>query len=65
MAKEPFTAKLTSVWIGGLFYWALKGFSGKFTNQLTDQYKNRNFWTGYILSILMLSFLVYLVFLRY
>jgi hypothetical protein len=35
MAKEPFTAKLTSVWIGGLFYWALKGFSGKFTNQLT------------------------------
>jgi hypothetical protein len=29
MSKEPFAAKLTSLWIGGFFFWIIKEFRGK------------------------------------
>jgi hypothetical protein len=64
MAKEPFTAILTSEWIGGLFYWVLKGFTGKFTDQLTDNYKNRNFVTGYAIYISASIGLLYIIFVK-
>jgi len=65
MAREPFAARLTSIWIGGVFYWVIKGFKGKLTDQLNDQYDNRNFWTGYVISMIGLGFILYVIFFRY
>ncbi|WP_347065410.1 hypothetical protein [Flavobacterium sp. WV_118_3] len=39
MAREPFAAKLTSLWIGGFFFWILKGFKGKLTDQFVPEYE--------------------------
>lgn len=64
MAREPFAAKLTSIWIGGFFFWILKGFSGKFTDQIVPEYQNRNVWAGYLISIIVVCIAVYLFFLR-
>ncbi len=64
MAREPFGARLTSIWIGGLFYWMLTGFRGNFTNQLIDKHNNRNLWTGYVISIGALVLLAYLIFIK-
>jgi hypothetical protein len=64
MAREPFASKLTSIWIGGFFFWILKGFSGKFTDQIVQKYQNRNIWVGYIISFIALSIAIYLFFLR-
>jgi len=38
MANEPFAAKITSLWIGGFFFWVINGFRGK----LIDQYEEKN-----------------------
>lgn len=59
MAKEPFVAKFTSLWIGGLFFWIIKGFRGKLINQYEEKYEVRNLWTGYFISLLAMCVLVY------
>jgi hypothetical protein len=64
MAKEPFAAQLSSIWIGGLFHWMLKGFAGKYTDQIAEKHTNRNLWTGYIIHLIALAFLVYFVFIK-
>lgn len=64
MAREPFAAKLTSIWIGGFFFWILKGFSGKFTDQIVPEYQNRNVWVGYLISIIAACIAVYFIFMR-
>lgn len=45
-------AILTPIWIGGLFYWIIKGFKGKLEDQLNDKYDTRNFWTGCVNHII-------------
>jgi hypothetical protein len=59
MAKEPFAAKLTCFWTGGFFFWILKGFKGKLTDQYAEEYKKRNVWTGYVITLLFAGILVY------
>jgi len=58
MAKEPFAAKLTSLWIGGFFYWIINGFKGKLINQYEEKYESRNVWTGYFIALIALGFIV-------
>lgn len=53
MAKEPFAAKLTSIWVGGFFFWIIKGFKGKLTDQFTKEYENRNLWVGYFITLIL------------
>ena len=62
MAREPFAAKLTSIWIGGFFFWIVKGFKGKLKDQFLKQYEDRNIWVGYIITIIFMMFMLYLVF---
>jgi hypothetical protein len=59
MSKEPFTAQLTSIWIGGFFFWILKGFKGKLQDLFSDEFNNRNLWTGYILQLVFVGILVF------
>ncbi|WP_291104916.1 MULTISPECIES: hypothetical protein [unclassified Flavobacterium] len=39
MAKELFAAKPTSLWMGGFFFWIIKGFSGELIDQYEKEYK--------------------------
>jgi hypothetical protein len=58
MAKEPFAAKLTSLWIGGFFFWIINGFKGKLIDQYEEKYDNRNVWTGYFITLISVSIIV-------
>ncbi len=59
MAKEPFAAKLASLWIGGFFFWIIKGFGGKLIDQYVKEYESRNVWTGYFITLVAACILVY------
>jgi hypothetical protein len=59
MAKEPFAAKLTSLWIGGFLFWIIKGFRGKLIDQYEEKYESRNVWTGYFITLIAMCILVY------
>ena len=61
MAREPFAARLTCIWIGAAIFFICKGFKGGIQNQLESKYDNRNFWTGYVFSLLLLGGIIYLV----
>lgn len=61
MAKEPFAAQLTSIWIGGFFFWIIKGFKGKLTDQLILRFEKRNLWAGYIIQLLFTGILISLM----
>ncbi|MCC9017927.1 hypothetical protein [Flavobacterium lipolyticum] len=61
MAREPFAAKLTSIWIGGFFFWAIKGFKGNMNEQFTEKYELRNVWTGYLITLLVIGIIGYLI----
>lgn len=47
MAKETFVEKR----IGAAIFWILKGFEGKYADQLKTEYNNRNIWTGYVITL--------------
>lgn len=59
MANEPFTAKITSLWIGGFFFWVINGFRGKLIDQYEEKYESRNVWTGYFITLIAMGILVY------
>ncbi len=59
MAKEPFAAKCTSVWIGGFFFWIIKGFKGKLFDQYEKEYESRNVWTGYFITLIFVGLIFY------
>ena len=62
MARELFAEKLTSKWIGGAFYWLLKGFKGKYSDLLIEKYDKKNIWTGYIINVIFfLSIIAFVV----
>lgn len=61
MAKESFAAKLTSLWIGGFFFWIIKGFRGKLKDQYEKEYESRNVWTGYFITLMAAGFIIYLL----
>lgn len=61
MANEPFAAKLTSIWIGGFFFWIMKGFRGKLIDQYDEKYENRNVWTGYFITLISIGLFVYVL----
>ncbi len=61
MANEPFAAKLTSLWIGGFFYWIIGGFRGKLIDQYQEKYENRNVWTGYFITLISIGLFVYVL----
>jgi hypothetical protein len=63
MAKEPFAARLTSIWLGAIFFWMLKGFKGKLSEEISNN-ETRNMWAGYIISLVALLLLVYHFFIR-
>ena len=59
MAKESFAAKLTSLWIGGFVIWTLKGFRGRLKQQFEEKYENRNIWTGYLFTLIVVIIFIY------
>lgn len=59
MAKEPFAARLTCIWIGGFFLWMFRGFKGSLVEIFVEKNENKNFWIGYIVTIA--SFLIGIV----
>lgn len=61
MAKELFATKLASIWIGGFFFWMLKGFKNKLRNQFILRFEKTNIWTGYIIQLLFVSIILYFV----
>lgn len=64
MAREPFATRLTCIWIGGFFFWMLKGFKGEISGELIVGKESRNMWVGYLLTITTLILFVYFVFIR-
>jgi hypothetical protein len=61
MARELFASKLTSIWIGGFFFWILKGFHGSYQNMISKKYETRNSWVGYFLMLAGALGLVYFI----
>lgn len=61
MAKEPFSARYTCVWMGALLFFVLKGFRGGIMRQLEPQFEKRNFWVGYFLSLVLLVIIIYVL----
>ncbi|WP_264551686.1 hypothetical protein [Flavobacterium sp. N2038] len=61
MAKEPFAAKLTSIWIGGFFFWFVNGFKTKLSEQFTTELEKKNLWAGYFIQLLFVGILVYIL----
>jgi hypothetical protein len=59
MANEPFAAKFTSIWIGGFFFWIIKGFKGKLIDHYVNEYESRNVWTGYFITLIAICILAY------
>ena len=59
MANEPFAAKLTSLWLGGFFFWIINGFRGKLIDQYEVKYESRNVWTGYFITLISIGIIVY------
>jgi len=59
MANEPYAAKITSLWIGGFFFWIINGFKGKLINQYEEKYESRNVWSGYFITLIAIGILVY------
>lgn len=64
MAREPFAAKLTSIWIGATFFWIFKGFRGSFKELITKEYETRNLVVGYFITLLVAVIIIYLVFIK-
>ncbi len=64
MAREPFAARLTCIWIGALFFFMIRGFSGKFSDQLRKEKESKNLWTGYLITLLALVAVIYFVFVK-
>jgi len=64
MAKEPFAAKLSAMWLGALFFWIFTGFSKKYTDLLSKKYETRNLITGYILTITFFLILIYFAYIK-
>jgi hypothetical protein len=42
MSRELFASKLTSIWVGGLFFWIFKGFKGSYHDMISKKYETRN-----------------------
>ena len=61
MSKETFATKLTLIWIGGLFFWIIKGFRGRLIDQYKNEYEVKNMWTGYFLTLISIGMFVYFV----
>ena len=59
MAKEPFTTELTTLWIGGFFFWIIKGFKGKLIEQYEEKNESRNVWTGYFITLIAIGIIVF------
>lgn len=60
MAKEPFAALLTTIWIGGLIFWMLNGCKGRLSDQIVEAKKNRNLVAGYLVQLAALAGIAYL-----
>ena len=61
MAKELFAAKYTAVWIGGFFFWIIKGFKGKLFDHYEKEYESRDVWTGYFITLIFVGVIFYLL----
>ncbi|MGS0749234.1 hypothetical protein [Halpernia sp. GG3] len=62
MAREPFVAKLSAIWIGAIFFWILTGFNKKYSELLNEKYETRNLLTGYIITLVVTFIIVYFSF---
>lgn len=61
MARAPMVPGFPLIWLGGVFYWVLRGFKGSLSDQLREKFDSRNLWTGYLLGMMVLLFYVYLL----
>jgi hypothetical protein len=62
MAKEPFAATLTCSWIGAAFFWIIGGFKSTYKFYLDETSSERNMWTGYALTIIILAIFIFIQF---
>lgn len=46
-------------WIGAFIFWMLKGFKGKYSEQLIEKYITRNVWTSYALQLIIIGLVLY------
>jgi len=58
MTREPFAAKLTTIWIGALFFWIISLFKGKYLDYLDVKYQTRNLVIGYLLSLFIICVII-------
>ena len=61
MAREPFAAKLTSIWIGGFLFWIINGFKGNISEQFLKEYENRHVWVGYVITLIFVTVIGYVM----
>jgi hypothetical protein len=62
MTGDKHIAFLIPMMIGGFAFWTFNGFKGKYNEQLAEEKKNRNFWTGYLLSMLSIAAIAFFFF---
>lgn len=62
MTGNKHIAFLVPMLIGGFIFWCLRGFKGKYNEQLVEENKDRNFWTGYLLSMLSIAAIAFIIF---
>jgi hypothetical protein len=62
MTGDKHLAFLVPMMIGGFVFWCFSGFKGKYNEQLVDENKDRNFWTGYLLLMLSIAAIAFLIY---
>jgi hypothetical protein len=64
MPHEVQSAKDISNWIGGFFFWVIKGFKGRLSDYYSEQTQKRNVLIGYIIQVIILITCVYFFLVR-
>ena len=62
MSHDIESAKDISKWVGGFFFWVIRGFKGKLSESYKPQNQKRNILTGYIIQIITLFIFVWYFF---
>jgi hypothetical protein len=58
LAKEPFSAMQSSIWLGALFFYLKSGFKVKMQDVLDAKFNRRNLKAGYLLQVLILCLII-------
>lgn len=62
MAKEPFSAKLTTIWIGAFIFFCLNCFTKTYKYLIQKRFEKRNLVVGYLFQIFLLILFVWKIY---